>query len=161
MAKSSMEMLPMPELLDTVKIFGLAEFYLSRSLTDKKKIAHYSRYLVSSPEQSRSCPRDSCDKFLVTNGAQFLWATAANAIPDQELYLAEDLLLKALSIANELEDIAWIHANLAQVYYDLHKTDPDAARKSIQHCRQLIGLGYMSRWAENMMQELAVMQVGV
>lgn len=149
----------MPELLDTVKIFGLAEFYLSRTITDKKKIAHYSKYLVCSPAESRSCPRDCCDKFLVTNGAQFLWATAANAIPKKDLALAEDLLQKALAIANEVEDIAWIHANLAQVFYDLSKTNPDSGRKCIHHCRQLIGLGYMSKWAENMMQELMVFQM--
>ncbi len=146
----------MPDLLQTVKSFGLTEFYFSLPVKDKTDLAKYSRYLQCRPQKIISCTSDCEGCFLVTNGAQFLWATAANAIPHKKYGFAERLLTHALSIADETEDIAWIHANLAQVYYDRHKLDPEAGKKTINHCRELIKLGYMKTWARNMMEELAV-----
>lgn len=149
----------MPELLEAVKSFNLTEFYFSLTIEDKKSLQKYSRYLSCYPKRILSCHPDCDGCFMVSNGAQFLWATAANAIPDKKLDFAETLLIHALSLAQDPEDLAWVHANLAQVYYDQHKTDPDAGRKSISHCRELVKLGYMRSWAENMIQELAVFQV--
>lgn len=150
----------MPNLLRTVKSFGLTEFYFSLSFGDKTNLANYSQYLTCLPQKKMSCAPNCDGCFMVSNGAQFLWATAANAMPDKKLLFAERLLTHALTIAREKEDIAWIHANLAQVYYEGHKTgsrvDSRAASRSISHCRKLIELGYMKSWAQNMMEEMLV-----
>ncbi|PKM82608.1 MAG: hypothetical protein CVU89_03670 [Firmicutes bacterium HGW-Firmicutes-14] len=149
----------MQSLLETVKSFGLTEFYFSLTVEDKTDLAGYSRHLPCAPLKSNNCS-PGCDAcFMVVNGAQFLWVTAANAIPDKKLKFAERLLIHALDIATDPEDVAWIHANLAQLYYDDHKYDPEAGRKSILHCRELIKLGYMKPWAKNMIDELMVFQV--
>jgi hypothetical protein len=149
----------MHSLLETVKTYGLTEFYFSLSVEDKAELARYSRHLPCGPKNSYNCS-PVCDVcFMVANGAQFLWATAANAIPDKKLKFAERLLVHALDIAKDHEDLAWIHANLAQLYYDDHKYDSEAGRKSIHHCRELILLGYMKPWAQNMIDELMVFQI--
>ncbi len=145
----------MPNLMQTIKSFGLTEFYLSLSVSDKEDLARYSRYLVCPPDRTVCSPLcDSC--FIVKNGAQLLWASAANAIPDRKLDFARRLLTHALSIAGDNEDIAWIHANLAQVYYESHKTDRESLKKSIYHCHELIRMGFMKSWAENMIEEMTV-----
>lgn len=149
----------MSKLNQTVKALNLTEFYFSLSISDKSNFAKYSHYLSCCPEKVTSCQPDCDGCFMVTNGAQFLWATAANAIPEGKLDFAEKLLTYALKIADDPEDFAWIHANLAQVYYDKHKTEPEAGRKSIGHCRELLKLGYMKSWAQNLMQELIVFHV--
>lgn len=149
----------MPGLLEAVRLFDLTEFFFSLSIQDKEHMKKYSKYLSCYPKNMTSCHPDCDGGFMVTNSAQFLWATAANAIPDGKLGFAERLLLQALSLAEQTDDLAWIHANLAQVYYDAHKSDPDAGRKSISHCRELVKLGYMKTWAKNMMEELLVFQV--
>lgn len=149
----------MANLLQTVKSLGLSEFYFSLPVDFKSDLKKYSRYLSISPENIMSCSPDCQGCFMVTNGAQLLWATATNAIPDKKYEFAECLLKHGLTIAKESEDVAWIHANLAQLYYDRHKTDPDAGRRSISHCRELIKLGYMKSWAQNLMEEIMVFQV--
>lgn len=149
----------MPDLLKTIRNFGLSEFYFSLSVEHKEYLAKYSQYLATQPQKILSCSPGCDGCFMVENGSQFLWATAANAIPDRKYEFAEEILTHALTIAEDTEDIAWIHANLAQVYYDNHKTSPEAGRKSMTHCRKLIELGYMKSWAQNMMEELAVFQV--
>lgn len=145
-------------LTQNVKDFGLTEFYFSLSVNDKTELAKYSRYLICRPEKKSKYSSHDEECFQVSNAAQFLWATAANAIPHKKYGFAEHLLQHALTIAVDTDDIAWIHANMAQVYYDKSKLDPEAARKSIMHCRELIKLGFMKSWAENMMEELAVFQ---
>lgn len=149
----------MNNLLKTVKSLGLAQFYFSLSIEDKEYFNNYAKWLMCEPEKIFSCTPGCDGCFMVENGAQLLWATAANAIPDKKLLFAERLLLYALELANDIEDLAWIHANLAQVYYDKHKTEPSAVRKSITHCNKLIELGYMKSWAENILEELTVLQV--
>jgi len=148
-----------PELLEAVKSFNLMEFYLSLSIEYKGYLKKYSHYLSCYPKKILSCYPECDGCFMVANGAQFLWATAANAIPEGKLKFAEKLLTHALTLAEEIEDQAWIHANLVQVYHDNHESDPEACRKSIKHCRELIKLGYMKAWAENMMQEMLVYKV--
>ncbi len=149
----------MADLMHTVRSFGLTEFYLSLSPEDKRDFARYSRYLSCVPERILSCSPGCEGCFMVTNAARLLWATAANAIPDRKHSFAERLLTHALALSREAEDTAWIHANLAQLYYDRHKNDPEATRKSIFHCRELIKLGYMRSWATNLMEEMAVFHV--
>lgn len=149
----------MPNLMQTIKSYGLTEFYFSLSVEDKECLANYSQHLSIKPNKLMSCSPDCDGCFMVNNGARFLWATAANAIPDGKYGFVERLLIHALDIADEPDDVAWIHANLAQVYYDKHKLDPAAGRKSITHCRELIKMGYMKSWARNMMEELTVYTV--
>lgn len=149
----------MNDLLKTVKTLGLAQFYFSLPIEDKECFERYSKWLKCEPEKILSCTPGCEGCFMVENAAQLLWATAANAIPDKKLAFAERLLTYALEIAEDIEDLAWIHANLAQVYYDRHKTEPSAVRKTITHCRKLIELGYMKSWAQNMMEELMVFQM--
>lgn len=149
----------MNDLQKTVSSLGLAQFYFSLSIEDKEYLEKYSKWLKCRPENMLNCTPGCDGCFMVENAAQLLWATAANAIPDKKLEFAERLLTYAVEIAEDLEDLAWIHANLAQVYYDKHKTDSAAIRKSIKHCRKLIEMGYMKSWAENMMEELMVFQV--
>ncbi len=149
----------MKDLLKTIKSFGLSEFYFSLSIEDKENLAKYSKWLFCNSDEIYSYSGGCDECFMINSGAQLLWATAANAIPQKKLDFAEKLLIQALEIAKDIEDIAWIHANLAQVYYDKHKTDPSAGRKSITHCRKLIEIGYLKSWAQNMMEELAVFQV--
>ena len=148
----------MSQLLQIVKSLGLAEFYFSLSISDKLDMAKYSKYLTCRPEKMMSCSPDCDGCFLVANGAQFLWATAANAIPHKKHGFAERILTHALTIATEMDDRAWTHANLAQIYYDRHKLDPEAGEKSINHCRELIKIGYMKKWAQNIMEELTIFQ---
>ena len=148
----------MPDLMQTIKSYGLTEFYFSLSVADKGDLARYSRYLVCPPDKTVCSPGcDSC--FLVQNGAQLLWASAANAIPDNKLDFARRLLIHALSISGNDEDTAWIHANLAQVYYENHKLDRESLKKSIYHCHELIKMGFMKSWANNMIEEMSVFQV--
>ena len=148
----------MPNLLQTIKSFGLTEFYFSLSVADKENFARYSRYLVCPPESTVCSPVcESC--FVVKNGAQLLWASAANAIPEKKLDFARRLLNHALSISGDDEDTAWIHANLAQVYYENHKLDREAVKKSIHHCHELIKMGFMKSWAHNMIEEMSVFHV--
>ncbi len=149
----------MSDLLKTVKSFGLTQFYFSLSVEDKAALEKYSRNLSCYPGKILSCSPDCPGCFTVTSAAQFLWATAANSLPDKKLEFAERLLTHALDIAVEEEDKAWIHANLAQVYYDLHKIKPEASKKSIHHCRELIKLGYMKSWAQKLIEEIMVFQV--
>lgn len=144
----------MPDLVKIVKAFRLTEFYFSLSVPDKADFARYSQYLSCDLQKTISCPQSCQGFFTVSNGAQFLWATAANAIPDRKYEFAERLLHQALISANDIEDIAWIHANLAQIYYDLYKSDPEAGKKSISHCQELIKIGYMKSWAKNIIEEL-------
>ncbi len=149
----------MTELLKAVKSFGLTQFYFSLSVADKADLDKYAKHLSCYPRRILSCSPACEGCFMVTNGAQFLWAAAANAIPDKKLDFAERLLTHALTIAVDTEDRAWIHANLAQVYYEMHKNRPEAGKKSIHHCRELLKLGYMKSWAQNMIDELMVFQV--
>jgi len=148
----------MSDLIKTLKQFGLTEFYFSLPIQDKADMAGYSATLICVPQNTLNCRPECNECFMVHNGSQFLWATAANAIPDRKYRFAEKLLTHALSITIETDDLAWIHANLAQVYFDNHKSDPDAGKKSILHCRELIKMGYMKIWARNMMEELTVFQ---
>ena len=149
----------MPDLLKIIKSFGLTEFYVSLSVPDKNDLAHYSRYLICVPENSPTCGPNCDNCFIISSGARFLWATAANAIPEGKLGFARKLLTHALSISFENEDTAWIHANLAQVYYENHKNDHDSVKKSIYHCRELIKMGFMKSWAQNMIEEMTVYYV--
>ena len=149
----------MQDLVRTLKSFGLTEFYFSLSVDDKSNFAKYSKYLNCTPQKIPNCSPNCEGCFVVSNGAQFLWATAANAIPHREFEFAKKLLDHALSIAADPEDAAWTHANLAQIHYDNHKLDPEAGKKSILHCRELIKLGFMKSWAQNMIEELMVFQV--
>jgi hypothetical protein len=146
----------MPDLLKKVKSFGLTGFYLSLSVENKANLANYSKYLICKSEQLPGCSPNCQDCFMVTNGARFLWATAANALPNQKYEFSEELLTHALTIAYDNEDIAWIHANLAQLYYHKKKSDPAASAKSINHCNKLISLGYMKSWAEGLIEEIGV-----
>lgn len=149
----------MADFLRAVRSFGLTKFYLSLSPEEKRDFARYSRYLRCAPDGIACCSPACKGCFVVTNAAQLLWATAGNALPDRKHEFAERLLNHALTISEEPEDTAWIHANLAQLYYDRHKSDPEATGKSIFHCRELIKLGYMRSWATNLMEEMAVFHV--
>lgn len=149
----------MSNLTQTLKAFGLTKFYFSLSVSDKAELDKYSKYMICRLQKKPGHSTQYTECFQVSNAAQFLWVTAANAIPHKKYNFAEHLLNHALTIAVETDDIAWIHANLAQVYYEKHKIDPEAGKKSILHCRELIKLGFMKSWAENMMQGLAVFQV--
>ena len=149
----------MSKLIQAIKTLGLTEFYFSLSIIDKTELAKYSKYLAFPSEIMSRCSAECDGCFVVSNAAQFLWATAANAIPHRKHNFAERLLSHALSIAVETDDLAWIHANLAQIYYDKHKIDPEACIKAIKHCHELIRLGFMKSWAENMMEELVVFQL--
>jgi hypothetical protein len=149
----------MSKLIQAIKTLGLTEFYFSLSVSDKAELAKYSKYLVFPYDIKFHCSTECDECFVISNAAQFLWATAANAIPHRKYSFAERLLSHALDIAVEADDLAWIHANLAQVYYDKHKIDSKACLKAIHHCHELIRLGFMKSWAENMMEELVVFQI--
>lgn len=149
----------MSKFIQAIKTLGLSEFYFSLSIGDKAELAKYSKYLAFASDKTFRCSSDCDGCFVVTNAAQFLWATAANAIPHRKYRFAERLLSHALKIAVETDDLAWIHANLAQIYYDKHKIDPEACIKAVKHCHELIRLGFMKSWAENMMEELVVFQL--
>jgi len=149
----------MSRFIQAIKNLGLSEFYFSLSISDKADLAKYSKYLIFPSDIMSRCSADCEECFVVSNASQFLWATAANAIPHRKHRFAERLLRHALSIAVEADDLAWIHANLAQVYYDKHKIDSEACIKAIKHCHELIRLGFMKSWAENMMEELVVFQL--
>lgn len=149
----------MTKLIKAIKTLGLSEFYFSLSIEDKAELAKYSKYLIFPSDILSHCSVDCERCFVVSNGAQFLWATAANAIPHKKYRFSERLLSHALNIAVETDDFAWIHANLAQLYYDKHKIDPDACLKAMHHCDELIRLGFMKSWAQNMMEDLVVFQL--
>lgn len=149
----------MSKLINAIKNLGLTEFYFSLSIRDKAELAEYSKYLIFPADIGHHCSSDCDECFVVSNAAQFLWATAANAIPHRKHRFAEHLLTHALEIAVETDDLAWTHANLAQIYYDRHKIEPEACLKAIDHCHELIKLGFMKSWAENMMEELVVSQL--
>lgn len=146
-------------LINILKKFRLLEFYIGLQPEEKDFMNHYSRqfYLYTPP--CKDIPACEDLLFSVKRPAQLLWTTAANAIPDRKWDFAEKLLVKALEIANDREDLAWTHANLTQLYYDQHRKKPASIRKCLHHCHQLLATGYFTSWAENMLAEVMVMQI--
>lgn len=143
----------MNQLHNILKYLGLLEFYLSLSIEDKNHLAKYSKFFSCYPIDVMSYSFD-CEEFSVSNGAQFLWASAANAICEKKFDFAERILNHALTIAIQIEDIAWIHANLAEIYYEKQKTETNFSKKCIHHCKELIQMGFMKKWAKAILKEL-------
>jgi len=146
-------------LLATLKKHRLTGFYFSLKPAEKELFAHYSRHISFYVPPCKEMPPCEDLLFTINSPAQLLWTSAANAIPDCKWDFAEKLLLKALEITNTREDTAWVHANLTQLYYDQHKKKPDNIRKCLHHCHKLLGTGYFTSWAENMLAEVMVMHV--
>jgi hypothetical protein len=147
------------DLLNTLKKYRLLEFYLTLSPEEKEMLVRYSRHISFYIPPCQEVP--PCEEliFTVKGPAQLLWTTAANAIPDRKWDFAEKLLQKALVIADNREDRAWIHANLTQLYHDQHRKKPEYIKKCLYHCHQLLGTGYFTSWAENMLAEVMVMHI--
>lgn len=146
-------------LITTLKRHRLLGFYFSLAPAEKELLAQYSRHIsFYVPPCKETPPRDEM-VYTINNPAQLLWTTAANAIPDRKWDFAEKLLKTALEMADTREDQAWIHANLTQLYHDRYKKQPEYTKKCLYHCHQLLGTGYFTSWAENMLAEVMVMHI--
>lgn len=132
------------ELLHKLKLTG---FYMALSIEEKSMFYHYSNTLEHYLEEDSS----KTQKFI--SAPRFLWTTAANAIPQHDLAFAEKLLNYALELANEQEDLAWIHLNLTQLYLDQQGENDQASVKGIFHCQATIKTGYFTGWAQNLLEQ--------
>lgn len=140
------------ELLHRLK---LTAFYLALSIEEKSMFYHYSNTLEhylqeETPSYSAGC-WDSPPETVST--VRFLWTTAANAIPHRDFSFAEKLLNYALELAQEQEDLAWIHLNLTQLYLDQQGENEQASAKGIFHCQETIKTGYFTGWAQNLLEQ--------
>lgn len=147
------------DMLASLKKHRLLEFYLSLSPKEKAQLIYYSRHISFLVPTCKEIPSGNDPVFTAKNPAQLLWTTAANAIPDQKWDFAEKLLSKALELSDNREDSAWIHANFTQLYHDQLRHRADCIKKCLYHCHQLLGTGYFTSWAENMLAEVMVMHI--
>lgn len=142
---------------EVIKNVGLAKYYLSMPLIEKKIFHTY----YSQDEEA----------FPLKTAHRLLWVTAANLIPHGHWDLAEKMLLHALELATleamtihldqpeylEAEvagDLAHIHANLAQLYADQIGSGAGFREKCLYHARETINTGYFIFWAEELCQRI-------
>lgn len=133
----------------------LSGFYMALPIAEKSMFYHYANTLDHYlQDDSPGCSKGSSNKLpKVVSAVRFLWTTAANAIPHRDFAFAEKLLNYALDLANDQEDLAWIHLNLTQLYLDQQGEDDQASAKGIFHCQETIKTGYFVGWAENLLEQ--------
>jgi hypothetical protein len=137
----------MEQWFNTLKSFQLGSFYMSLPVELKEQWQQYSRDLPTKPPIHN-------ESFYCDNAAQFLWTSAANAIPQKDYQLAQTLLYQALQLTDSKQDLAWIHANLTQLYYDQLEKLPDAEEKCRYHCQQAKSTGYFQDWCDQMINQI-------
>lgn len=128
---------------------------MSLPVEEKSMFFHYCNVLEFFLDAGSSCKGNCCSGKTANDKspARFLWTTAASAIPHREFSFAEKLLVKALEIATDEEDLAWIHLNLTQLYLDQQGENPDAYAKGTYHCQETMKTGYFTAWAKNLLQQ--------
>ncbi|MTI80163.1 MAG: hypothetical protein FH758_04640 [Firmicutes bacterium] len=137
------------QLMGAIKNYHLGSFYMSLPVELKDQWVNDALGLPMTV-----VPSYKGSTFAIESAAQLLWTSAANAIPQGHYTLAEKLLIKALKMASTEQDKAWIHGNLAQLYYLQIKTHPTALEKCRYHCKQTIQTGYFVNWCERLLSNI-------
>lgn len=122
----------------TIKKFELSDFYLQLSLEDKQLLFQSTQHMT----EANLSP------------AQFLWMGASNLLPHRHYALAEQMLIHALTTATEPDDLAYIHANLAQCFYDQLENHPEYIQLCKDHCQEVYQLGYFQKWTAELLASI-------
>ncbi|AVX20045.1 hypothetical protein SAMN02745885_00909 [Carboxydocella sporoproducens DSM 16521] len=128
-----------------LKRLGLLPFYFSLLPEHKQLLLSYG---FADPVYTQTLRRP----------CQFLWVTAANALPHGHWDFCEFILHFAWQLAEKQglqADLAHIHANLAQLYSDQVLTKQKAVEKCLFHCQQVLKTGYFTRWAQQLLEEMS------
>ncbi|MBO8137159.1 MAG: hypothetical protein H0Z40_03360 [Desulfotomaculum sp.] len=139
----------MEELIKVIKKYRLGSFYINLPVELKEQWLKDAAGLPLTV-----VPSQKGSSFFIENAAQLLWTSAANAIPRKHYALAERLLHKALQLADSIQDKAWIHGNLTQLYHLQMDKIPGAKEKCRHHCRETINTGYFQGWCEKILGDI-------
>lgn len=140
----------MSNFVQALKQYHLLETYLALPAAEKQQ---WEKYFPQDCDCS-NCQSGQTKTLPLNSPARILWMTAANALPHNKYEFAETLLNKAMEIAKDNYDAFWIHANLAQLYYDQLTTSETALEKCKVHCEALYKMGLRTPWIKQMRNDL-------
>lgn len=122
--------------------YRLQKFYLQLPINEKALFEEFSQGLADYITENSG---------LTRNRARFLWMVGANAVPRGQIDFALKVLQKARDEAQDPEDLAHIHANLAQILLDKENPTVQELEECNEHLLSMIGYGHMVVWAKAML----------